>query len=43
MKKRRAKEPGWDASFWFAISIPSTGVLLIFLVVAIFLDEAKTP
>ena len=31
-----AKEPVWDFSFWFAVSIPSLGVLLVFLVVAIF-------
>jgi hypothetical protein len=34
--KPTAKEPAWDFSFWFAVSSPLIGVLLVFLPVAIF-------
>jgi len=31
-----AQDPGWDFSFWFAISSPLLGVLLGILAAAIF-------
>ena len=33
------KVPDWNISFWFAVSSPLLGVLLGFLVLAIFFDD----